>query len=203
MSAEADEYRALVQAEIVHHLQVHGPRNWDELRAKHPSVNERTFFRWVKTVRERPDLVEAAMPVAAKRARVESLKHLPTAPSPAYIAREGADAVRHIDFLVAAGQLYEDAEDLRTFAAHPRAEGEKRLRIKNPIPWDASINRRQKVLELVIRTLGEVYSLERMKAFYDIIVDEIGKADPRVQQAILTRLADVNAKHGFTIHAGA
>ena len=202
MSAEAEEYRALVQSEIAHHLQVHGPKNWEVLREKHPSIGERTFFRWVKAVREKGAAPEV-IPLATRQARTESMKHVPAAPPPEYLAREGAAGVRQIDFIAALGDLYQDAEQLREFATFDPKEGETgRRKIKNPVLFDSSIKRRLDLISGAIKVMQEIYDLQRMREFYDLIVEEIAAESPEAARRIMVRLAALNAKHGLTIHAG-
>ena len=201
MGAEAEEKRALVQQEIAHHLKVHGPKNWELLRDLHPEIGERTFFRWVKSVREKG--AGEAIPLATKQARTESMKHVPAAPPPEYLAREGAAGVRQIDFIAALGDLYQDAEQLREFATQKPKEGEgPRRTIKNPILFDSSIKRRLDLITGAIKVMQEIYDLQRMREFYDLIVEEIARESPDAARRIMVRLAELNAKHGLTIHAG-
>ena len=38
-----------------------------------------------------------------------------------------------------------------------------------------------------------------MQAFYETIIDEIGKESPEAQRRIMARLAELNSRQGFTM----
>ena len=185
------------------HVRIHGPSNWGPLFSRYEGlVAKRSLWRWVAALGEGEGLTAQIAAESVQEAQVAALKNIPQAPSPEYMARAGAKAHDRIDFLAALYDLWLDAEQLREFARHEKREGEDRPRIKNPHIFDLSIKRRQGLIEGAISVQREIYDLQRMRDFYDIIIEEIGKASPDVARAIMERLAELNAKHGLTIHAG-
>ncbi len=79
--------------------------------------------------------------------------------------------------------------------------GETREHIKNPHAFDRSIQRRANLLETSISAVQQIWNLRTMQSFYEVVVQEIGKADPDTQKRILVRLAELNARTGMSLSA--
>lgn len=218
------EIKVRILHDIAAHVKVYGRTNWDAIR-EHPdyaaligketgSAGERKFFRWVKQVCEpvdsdlgRPksevEVTANILNAATHEARVAAMKHVPAAPSPAYIMREGSKAHQNIDFLAAVNTIWADAELLREFAMMPDpATGGQR--IKNPSLFDNSIRRRIDVMESALKVMQEIWDLQYQQRFYDAIVDliveELGSV-PDIQRRVIERLAELNNRRGMTIYA--
>lgn len=98
--------------------------------------------------------------------------------------------------------LYADAKKLRAYSVSQGVDpdtGEAVEKIKNPAAFDKSIVRRADLLETAIKAVQEVWDLRTMQAFYETIIEEIGKESPEAQQRIMRRLADLNARAGMTL----
>lgn len=202
-------------AAITEHLNLHGPQNWDELMARFPNVSRATFFRWV---REAKDGIEsqaashgtAALKLAQKRiqSRVDTPEHtqkrlkaqLPVAPSPAIIAdMPGEVAAQTFDFMAYFHKIVGDADLVRQAAVTTNPDGTEKA--KNPVLLDNNIRRRLGVIETWLHSMELVWNLEKMQELYRLVIEEVGKADPDTQRAILARLRDLNTKRGLTANA--
>ena len=60
--------------------------------------------------------------------------------------------------------------------------------------------RRLNVIDTAIKAMGEIWNLRTMQDFYEVVVQEIGRADPETQQRIMQRLAALNAKTGMSMN---
>ena len=204
------------------HMATVGSNNWKVVLDKYPEVPEVTKWRWIRQCKEadvpKPQLINAKAKLVQKvkklpkDARAQEAidngtehiaRQLPAAPSPAYIARNGAAGLASLDFVTEIHKLYADANLLRQFSMADVIDkdtgeliGEK---IKNPAMFDKSIARRADLLETAIKTVQEVWDLRTMQNFYETIIEEIGRESPAVQRAIMERLAILNAKQGMTM----
>ena len=106
-----------------------------------------------------------------------------------------------LDFVAEIHALYADAQKLRAYALSLGKDenGETVEKIKNPAAFDKSIVRRASLLETAIKAVQEVWDLRTMQAFYETIIDEIGKESPEAQRRIMARLAELNSRQGFTM----
>lgn len=215
MPRPSEKAKPAVLAAITEHLNLHGPQNWDELMARFPDVSRATFFRWVK---EAKDAIEAnasahgttALKLAQKRIRSsiettpertqKQLKaQLPVAPSPAIIAdMPGELAAQTFDFMAYFHKIVADADLVRQAAVKTEDGIEK---AKNPVLLDNNIRRRLGVIETWLHSMEVVWNLEKMQELYRLVIEEVGKADPDTQRAILARLRDLNTKRGLTANA--
>lgn len=184
-----------------------------------PHVAEATIWRWIRAVKletpDRPELINAKSKVMQKTKRaindrtVEAkvkgtthiAKHIPAAPSPAYIAQTGAAGMANLDIMVEINDLYRDARLLRQFGMKTKIneDGTETEEIKNPAVFEKSIQRRADLLETAISAMKEVWELNRMEKFYNAIIDAIGEVDPNTQRRIMVVLADLNAQYGMTM----
>lgn len=208
------------------HVAEHGQKNWKVLFEKFPDVSDQSKWRWLRDVRKDappPSLIENArdkLVASVKKfpttdraksipderldpSAADVVNHLPAAPSPSYIAKNGDEGLRTIDFVAEIQSLYRDASMLRAYAMKlkPGENGEMVEHINNPAAFDKSIVRRAGLLETAIRAVQEVWDLRTMQNFYETIIDEIGKESPECQRRIMERLALLNQRTGMTLGA--
>lgn len=205
---------------VQQHLSAVGASNWKVVFDRFPDLPDATKWRWVRIAKKvevpRPELINARAKIVQKTKKLphdarkkeaqsngtSSVAHnIPAAPSPDYIARTGESGLQNLDFVAEIHSLYADATMLREFsiASSVDASGAKIEKIKNPVMFDKSIVRRATLLENAIRAVQEVWDLRTMQHFYETIIDEIGTESPEVQQRIIQRLAELNAKMGMTM----
>jgi len=208
-------------AAVAQHLATVGANNWNVVIDAHPDIPVSTKWRWIREAREadvpKPQLINAraklvqkvkklpadARTIEARENGTEHIaKHLPASPRPEYIARNGEAGLATLDFVAEIHSLYSDAKKLRAYAVTQGIDpdtGEAIEKIKNPAAFDKSIVRRADLLETAIKAVQEVWDLRTMQAFYETIIEEIGKESPEAQKRIMQRLADLNAKAGMTL----
>jgi hypothetical protein len=217
--------RAKIWTAIAEHVRDHGRRRWDLVRERAEfahvigkaagAAGKRRFWRWVSAVCEPPPpdktrpheargAATEALSSATERARLAAQRNLPAAPSPAYMARAGAQATQNIDFLAAVTLIWADAERLRELAMQPDETSPDGKRIADAKVFDASIRRRVEVMESALRVMQEIWDLNFQEQFYnaitEIIVSELEEV-PDVQERVIRRLVDLNNSRGMTIHA--
>lgn len=203
-----------IKLAISEHLALHGPTGWPDLMAKYPGTSRATFFRYVKEVRESIEAAATVRPGADLKAVQKRIKaqvrtgdpeskqlqkHIPAAPSPAVIAGLGAGVDEVFNFMRTFNQIVGDANMMRQAAVSTGADGVEKL--KNPMLMDRSVGRRLDLIETWLRAQDLVWNFERMQELYHLILEEVGKADPATQQAILARIRTVNNQRGMTIEA--
>lgn len=213
MARLTDDQKRVIFNEIREHILIEGPRNWDTLMSKYPDVSRATFWRMVRETRERmegnvPDTPGAMRDLQHRiRARVqpadqvtEKIKaHLPVAPSPAVVAAAPQDAMRAFNFFAFFDRLVKDAEMLRNHSVTVGEDGVEKLR--NPRVMERSIARRDGLLQTYLQSVQVVYNVERVRELYDLIIDEVAKETPEMQQRVLARLRALNNKRGLTMAA--
>lgn len=220
MAADHPQKHAF-KAAVSQHLATVGANNWKVVLDQFPDVAEPTKWRWIREAKSadvpRPELINSrakliqkvkklppdARTIEARENGTEHIaKQLPAAPRPEYIARTGEAGLQTLDFVAEIHKLYADASMLRAYAMKLRTDaetGEVTEAINNPAAFDKSIVRRAGLLETAIKAVQEVWDLRQMQAFYETIIDEIGKESPETQRRIMVRLADLNAKTGMTL----
>lgn len=161
------------------------------VREAYPDVPNGTWYRWLREISASPK--EVAVQKARKAAR-----NLPAAPPPEYIAEKPAEARRNIDFMSRLENLYSDAEMLREFSVTKTEDGEK---IRVPLFFEKSIRLRADLLDSALQALAQVWDLQRMQRLHDLILQEIGKADPETQKRITAALKELDDKVGITMEA--
>lgn len=219
--AVSKERKKEALAAIREHLATYGPERWKLLYERFPDVSPHTLYAWGQRIRrERSDnphfsASEQKIIKRMKGAPVDRheearengtepiARHLPAAPSPAYLAKNGERALRNIDFVAEIQKLYRDAEMLRAYAVTVRKDqdGNEAEAIKNPVAFDKSIARRANLLETAIRAVQEIWDLRTMQQFYETVIEEIGAESPECQRRILERLAALNQRTGMTLSA--
>jgi hypothetical protein len=198
---------------ISKHLALKGPTDWPELMAKYPDVSRATFYRYIKEVREgiEKQAVEqgpASLRLAQKRIKAsvapqqttKQIKaRLPASPSPAVIAEIGSVAQPVFNFFAYFNQLVADQEMVRNAAVRKNEDGTETL--KNPVMMDRNNSRKLQIIETWLHSQELVWNYEKLQELYRLVIDEVGKADPDVQQNILVRLRELDNKRGITIDA--
>lgn len=214
----ATALRAAAILDIQKHLAEHGGKNWKDLIQKYvdQGVHEQTVWRWIRATRAKD---APRVELVAAKARIEGAldpeargplppnaaelgRDLPVAPSPAYIAKHGERGMRNLDMLVELERLYQDGLLLRAYAMRIDRDpetGAETEKIKNPVIFEKQLQRRLNVLDTALKAMGEVWNLRQMQDFYEVVVQEIGRADPETQKRILQRLADLNARTGLSM----
>jgi hypothetical protein len=123
-------------------------------------------------------------------------RHLPAAPSPAYIAKHGVDELERLDIFVELNKLFHDANLMRTAAIRVDTNGQEK--VINPRTFDKSISRRLEILATTLSTQRELWDLQRMETFYNTIIETIAGAAPEVAKEIQKRLSLLNINIGMT-----
>lgn len=217
-SPEKSAQKTLFMAAVHAHLAEHGFKNWKILLDRFPNIS--TSHKWAliaeakKIAASEAELAAATekvrklnMPISDREIEAAQLgalgisRHLPAAPSPAYLSRSGGVGMENLDFLVEIPKLYADAQMLRASAIKvvTRPDGTTEEKIQNPASFDRSILRRASIIEGAIRAVQEVWDLKQQQEFFTAIIEEIGKESPKVQQAIMERLAALNSRMGMTM----
>jgi hypothetical protein len=212
--------RANVFRAIHTHLATVGSKHWNEIKNQFPEIKEPIFWKWIaeakRTTPARQDLttaktklknamtgVEVARDIEARQNGVEHIaKHIPAAPSPAYLSKNGLQGQANIDFLLEFNRLYADCEMLRAYSIKEEVigVGQTKEAVKNPMTFDKSIARRASVLELGIRALQQIWDTRMMNTFYETIINEIRAEAPEVAERIIRRLAALNSQLGMTMN---
>lgn len=196
MARKSDKKETALQ-EIREAVKTHGETVGLKLmRERYSDIPRSTWKRWMD------ELCLSPMEVAKREAK-GAAAHLPAAPAPAYIAENPVEARRNIDFMSRLESLYEEAEMLRDYsvAKGQDADGNTVKKIKIPTYFAQSIKLRSDLLEGAVRTIQQVYDLQRMQRFYDSVLEEIAAESPEVALRITERLARLNGELGMTIDA--
>lgn len=205
--------KAEILVEISKHLALRGPSDWGDLMSKYPDVSRATFYRYIKEVRdgiEERAVQEgsAALKLAQKRIKsnvapertIKKIKaHMPASPSPAVIAGIGSVAEPVFDFFAYFQSLVADQEMVRNSAITTNPDGTEKLR--NPAMMDKNNARKLQIIETWLHSQELVWSYDKLQELYRLIIDEVGKASPDVQQNVLVRLRALDNKRGITMNA--
>lgn len=219
---KSSEYRDDFMRAAQDHMRTNGSQDWGTVFEpfKAAGIPETTLWRWLRIsktanipqteiINAKARVMQAVKKVsrddrsqaAHQDGTFKIAKHLPAAPSPNYIARNGERGMAQIDFVSEIHELYADAKKLRAFAVSVVQDadtGEDIEKIKNPVVFDKSIARRADLLETAIKAVQEVWDLRMMQNFYETIIEEIGHESPECQRRIMDRLAELNKQQGFT-----
>jgi hypothetical protein len=203
------------------HLMLGDAGDWQAVRMRFPDVPRSTFFRLVELARReiegsaaRTDSPHALKTAQARiRRNIETPEalqrkmraHLPQAPSPAVVAEMPAETRdRVFDFMAYFHGVVRDAEMMRDKAVRKETDpdtGEVRQVLANPMLMDNSIRRRLQIMDTYLQSMDQLYNLERIQELYKLVIEEVGKADPAVQQQIMVRLRELNNRRGLTVSA--
>lgn len=214
MARLSEELKTKVKDAIRSHLALNGARNWDSVLSKFPEVSAATFHRLVKDVREDIMMNAAqdspeALRVAQQRIKAveehlpqvqeETARQIPCAPSPAIIASKRDRGAAYLKVLTVMENVLDDGEVLREWSITRLPEGG--FKVKNPQFFVKAANMRMDVARAYLEALAQAYDLKQINEFYNLILDEVGKASPEVQHAILLRLKQANSIHAMTVDA--
>lgn len=216
----SEQNKAIVEA-CREHLMLGDSGDWQAVRLRFSDVPRSTFFRLVEVAKREIEgaAVKTDSPEALRRAQqrirrnIETPKalerkmkaHLPQAPAPSVVA-ELAPEVRDrvFDFMAYFHGVVRDAELMRAKSVRRETDtetGESREVLANPMLMDNSIRRRLQIMETYLQSMDQLYNLEKIQELYRLVIDEVGKADPTVQQSILARLRELNNHRGLTVNA--
>ena len=193
-SKDAETRKTDIMLEVKFAIEKYGVEAGPKLiREKYPDVSKPTWYRWLREVRAHP--LDAAIDKARKLAE----KRLPAVPSPQYLAEKPHESRKNIDMLTRLEALYADAELLRAHAVMTDKNGNDIVR--NPMFFSQSIRLRSDLLDNALRALAQVWDLSRMQRLHDLILTEIGKADPDTQRRITAALKELDDRVGITMDA--
>jgi hypothetical protein len=216
MPRPKEDQKPEVMRAIAEHLSIHGTSNYADLFAKFPKVSRATFFRWIKEAKDAFEDVASehgtlALQLAQKRIRSsvelspevteQKLKaQLPVAPSPAIIAALPPGAVQQtFNFIAFFYEILADIALLRSAAVKVDEHGNQKL--VNPMLLDKVVGKKRDMMDTYIRSQEFLFGLEQMEDLFRVVIDEIGKVSPEVQQAIMVRMRATNDTHGFNMNA--
>lgn len=215
-AAEYFALRSQVRADVEAYLLEHGPEGLDDaiIEKWTGEATKRCLAQMVGNVVDEPPSPQA---LAAARERIQRrlngrptlreqearakgvehiAAHIPAAPPPAFIARNGIKQLERLDIFEELTVLFNDARLLRESAIRKDRNTGAEV-VANPRTFDRSISRRLEILATSIATQKELWDLQRMEAFYTTIIDTIADAAPDVAKEIQRRLASMH------IHVGA
>jgi hypothetical protein len=128
------------------------------------------------------------------------------------VAKVGPPVARKtIRILDVVAAIYRDAEQMRMRAAAVDKVTKQILYNEDGDPilggntrlWRESIHDRLKSIEVLLAVQQQVWDLEKNEQFYraiiEIVVDEIGPANPDIQMRIMERLKKLNDERGMNI----
>lgn len=127
---------------------------------------------------------------------IDIARHVPAAPSPSYLAKNGVQELEKIDIFVELTRLYRDANLMRASSVRRDADGNEK--VQNPRVFDKSIARRLEILATSVSSQKELWDLQRMESFYNTIIETIAAEAPDVAKKIQHRLAELNIQIGMT-----
>jgi len=162
------------------------------VRERHPDIAKPTWYRWLREVAASP------MDVAAAKAR-GAANHLPASPSPSYIAERPVEARKNIDIMARWQELYSDAEMMRAAAVTTDADGNEKVKI--PMFFAQSVKLRLDLLNGALNAMSQMWDMQRIQKLHDLVLEEIGKADPETQKRITAALKDLDDRIGITMEA--
>lgn len=199
MSRELSPSNAAAYQDVLDHLRVHGARNWKAVREAHQSVPARSWWRIVKRAKAAlPALknreVAAAFATAVELSKIASAVSVPP---PAALRRADKDTAEAVDLMSELRSLLIDADSLRDYALSPANDKGVRT-IKNPMYYVKSIGLKRDLVETILRCFEQMFDVRAMQQFYDVVVEEVGRASPDVQAAIMDRLHTLNTERGFS-----
>ncbi|KAA0997823.1 hypothetical protein FVF58_47550 [Paraburkholderia panacisoli] len=72
----------------------------------------------------------------------------------------------------------------------------RRGRLKNPLLLTAGHAALAQTASLVVKHREAIFNQARLEELYEVIIDEVGKADRGVQRAVLARLRELSERRG-------
>lgn len=203
------EQQAAVFKAIEEHIAEFGPRTYGKIFEQFPDVNRSTIWNWIKRVRENPpsqDRIRALHHQLQERIKNGADRTLPAPPPAGLYTDDPATAMARLDFAAEIPRLYRDAEMLRSFSILERtdeATGLKYEKIRNPVAFEKSIRARAAIIESGLSVMKELWNIATIQRFYEMMIEEIGKADIDTQKRILVRMRSLSERYGMTMSMGA
>jgi len=200
--AVSKEIKLQAVSDIQQHLKNVGSKDWAKLRVKYKDVPEPTFFRWVKAIKEGKLTTKKQVKSHQKQIEREMksgkrvAKALPVAPPPSYISKtegEENNGTDLVDFMTQYEFLYNDAVMLRD--ASFNADG----KLRNARTFGDSVKLRTSLLDTKLKALKEIWDLQQMQKFYEVVLFEIRQENPETVKRIIKRLREANALHGMSV----
>jgi len=184
-------------AAIHAHMKDHGSTNWQLVMDKYPDVPKQRFWRLVKMVKEgQPNTAHVIG--ATRRAKREAINAgLPAVPPPDHLMRDMSRARVNIDFMKEFGDLMQDAHLVRDWSSKINEDGKRE--IKNPVYFEKSVRLRVDIMDSYVRTMREVWDLQKAGDFFRVLTKIIGDADPELQRELMARLEEEAQKHRMVL----
>jgi hypothetical protein len=183
------------------HIRQFGATNWSELRARHPAIKDRTFWRLVQKAKKSPSLrARAAQNAISALREVASMvpaEALSVAP-PEAVRKTTKGAAGCVDLQAELRDMLSDAEKIREYALGAPDESGAR-KIKNPQIFAKAVSLKRELVESLVKNWTAAFDTRRMQEFYDVVIDEIGRASPDVQSDIVQRLGALIQEHGVEL----
>jgi hypothetical protein len=184
---------------VLAHLRVHGAKNWKAVRERHQSVPARSWWRLVRRAKAALPALRNREVATAFATAVELSKLKPASaisvPPPA--ALRHADKDEAVDLMRELRGLIADCDALRDFSLNP-ADDKGDRKIRNAMYFSKSVALRRDLAETMLKCWEQMFDVRAMQQFYDIVVEEVGRASPDVQAAIMERLHSLNQDRGFS-----
>jgi hypothetical protein len=103
------------------------------------------------------------------------------------LRRAQKDTPEAVDLMSELRSLLTDADSLRDYALGPANDkGERPL--KNPMYFSKSVSLKRDLVETILRCFEQMFDVRAMQQFYEVVIEEVGRASPDVQVAIMERL---------------
>lgn len=152
-----------------------------------PNIGKPTWESWCRLVRlgERTDVEQPAEAVA-----VVTRPLTPVTPIAADVELRGFEFDHRIAEMDAAARALID------YAWPIDPETGRRGRLKNPLLLKAGHAALAQMASLVVKHREAVFNQARLEELYEVIIDEVGKADRGVQRAVLARLRELSERRG-------
>ncbi|MFM0060633.1 hypothetical protein PQR64_33920 [Paraburkholderia phytofirmans] len=185
MAREAHPDRARALIEIGEHVERLGKIEGQRAARKlFPNVGKPTWESWCRLVRvgER-----AAVEQPAGIVIVATHPVTPVAPMAAGIEPSGLGFDRWI------AEIDEINRALKDVAWPIDPETGRRGRVKNPMLLKVARDGFAQSAGLIVKHREAVFNQDRIEDFYQIIIEEVGKADRGVQHAVVARLREIRA----------
>ncbi len=164
-------------------------------------VNKATWSQWCKRVREEDRQLAADVILNVPHPGVPAGQAPPFTPITP-VTPEQREAVRQaLDFFLEIGVMREDAQLLRDYSA-PVDPVKGVRKVRNPVMLEKSNKMRATMLTLALKHAETVWNQERMEELYQAVVDEVGKADHGVRQAIIVHLRELHERRGGAARVG-
>ncbi|MBK3737664.1 hypothetical protein G3A39_00380 [Paraburkholderia aspalathi] len=164
-------------------------------------INKATWSQWCKLVREEDRQLAVDVMLNVPHPGVPVGQALPCTPITPVTPEQREAVHRALDFFQEIRVMREDAQLLADYSvAIDPATGVRKIR--NPVMLEKSHKMRATTLTLALKHAETVWNQGRMEELYQVVVEEVGKVDPRVRQAILAHLRELHERRGGAARLG-